>query len=195
MIPIKRDTQAYIDEIHKLIKRAAPLWRDASALSTVLRVTANEDFRALVDHALNGCKHAHRALCEQAALHMRDGELPPAAIKDYVIDALTGPPKQRSAGEDGARDIGRNIFIGYLVELVRLRGYDDRSGGTADDPTAPFIVNKAAEGTGMKMPTQRRVRDIWKEYRKEFGEGCGFDLEKVLAALEADKTATRPPRV
>ena len=102
-------------------------------------------------------------------------------------------PKERSKGEDGSRDIGRNFFIASLVERTRLRGYDatrNRSRhGKADGPSASYIVCQAASGVkGLKMPSESRVEEI----RKDYGDYCDFNFEKILSAFVAERQGKGP---
>ena len=183
---VPTNSDLVIKGLQELMRRAGPIFCEASALTATLRAAG--DFQSLFGYAINGCKYAHRALCEQAGLHIDRDEKLPGFVKEYACGVLLGLyPRKGSKGEDGARDIGRNFFIAYLVERTRLRGYDAKRGGTEDHPSASYMVSKAARGVnvkGMKMPAERRVHQIWEEHS---GSDCDFDLDRILAAFEADK--------
>lgn len=197
--PAPHDAAAVINGLRELMDRHAAFWCDPSRVVEVLCFAAIEsgDYLPLIRRAINGCKYAHRALCLQAAKQFSADEKPPEDLKTYAIGALMERyPGKGAKGEDGARDIGRNCFIAYLVEHTSRLGFPhtrNRSKHeTAADPSACYLVSQAGGGAkveGLKMPGERRVQRIFEANRGD----CGM-VEGIVRAFEAHELRKDVPR-
>jgi hypothetical protein len=121
----------------------------------------------VIDSARKGDEIADQALREVGAEMLNQGEMPPAALRAYCLEALVRGPVERGPGsavwyDNFRRDI---VIPGLMFHAIEYFGHLElkttRRPNVPSRPSYASIVAEALKRAGIKGISEGRINNIW----------------------------------
>jgi hypothetical protein len=144
----------------------------------------------VIDSARKGDEIADQALRDVGAEMLNQGEMPPAALRAYCLEALVRGPVERGRGHAFCCDnFTRDIVIpGLMFHAIEYFGHLElkitRRPNVPSRPSYASIVTEALKRAGISGISESRINNIWSSGKSQL---FLYLLKNNLGVINAER--------